>query len=50
LQQGGYATDPNYASKLVALADEMRSLTGNPTRMNSFKVVDAGPIASGGGA
>lgn len=27
LQQGGYATDPNYARKLVAVANEMRKLT-----------------------
>jgi flagellar protein FlgJ len=27
LQQGGYATDPNYARKLVAVANELRSLT-----------------------
>lgn len=27
LQQGGYATDPNYARKLVAVADELRTLT-----------------------
>jgi flagellar protein FlgJ len=28
LQQGGYATDPNYARKLVAVANELRGLTG----------------------
>jgi flagellar protein FlgJ len=28
LQKGGYATDPNYARKLVAVANELRSLTG----------------------
>lgn len=27
LQQGGYATDPNYARKLVAVANELRGLT-----------------------
>jgi flagellar protein FlgJ len=27
LQQGGYATDPNYARKLVAVANEVRTLT-----------------------
>ncbi|HVF16062.1 MAG TPA: flagellar assembly peptidoglycan hydrolase FlgJ [Steroidobacteraceae bacterium] len=27
LQQGGYATDPNYARKLVAVANELRSIT-----------------------
>ncbi len=28
LQQGGYATDPNYARKLVAVANEVRKLSG----------------------
>jgi flagellar protein FlgJ len=28
LQKGGYATDPNYARKLVAVANELRSLSG----------------------
>jgi flagellar protein FlgJ len=28
LQEGGYATDPNYAQKIVAVADEVRALTG----------------------
>jgi flagellar protein FlgJ len=27
LQQGGYATDPNYAAKIVAVAREMKGLT-----------------------
>lgn len=31
LQQGGYATDPNYARKLVAVANELRKLTGTST-------------------
>jgi flagellar protein FlgJ len=29
LQEGGYATDPNYAQKVVAVADEVRALTNN---------------------
>jgi flagellar protein FlgJ len=29
LQQGGYATDPNYARKVVAVADEVRALMVN---------------------
>lgn len=29
LQEGGYATDPNYARKIVAVADEVRALTNN---------------------
>jgi flagellar protein FlgJ len=28
LQQGGYATDPNYARKIVAVARELRELAG----------------------
>lgn len=27
LQRGGYATDPNYASKIVAVADQVRNVT-----------------------
>jgi flagellar protein FlgJ len=29
LQEGGYATDPNYAQKIVAVADEVRALTNS---------------------
>ncbi|HEY0685980.1 MAG TPA: flagellar assembly peptidoglycan hydrolase FlgJ [Steroidobacter sp.] len=29
LQEGGYATDPNYARKIVAVADEVRALTNS---------------------
>lgn len=29
LQKGGYATDPNYAQKVVAVADEVRAVTNN---------------------
>lgn len=50
LQRGGYATDPQYASKIVAVANEMRGLVHNTVRTNPFKVAAAGPIASGGGA
>jgi flagellum-specific peptidoglycan hydrolase FlgJ len=50
LQQGGYATDPHYASKIVAVVSEMRDLVHNAVRTNSFKVADARPIPSGGGA
>ena len=31
LQEGGYATDPNYARKLVAVANELRKVTGTST-------------------
>ena len=29
LQEGGYATDPNYAQKIVAVADEVRALSNS---------------------
>ena len=38
LQEGGYATDPDYARKVVAVADEVRSLTG------AFKSAAATPL------
>lgn len=50
LQQGGYATDPQYASKIVAVANEMRGLAADAARTNSFKVAGARPITSGAGA
>jgi len=42
LQQGGYATDPNYARKLVAVANELRSLTGNEARVARESPVETG--------
>lgn len=39
LQEGGYATDPNYAQKVVAVADEVRALTNN--RANDFAAEDS---------
>jgi len=45
LQQGGYATDPDYARKIVAIANEIRGAT----RAAPLKIADATPIASGGG-
>ena len=44
LQRGGYATDPDYARKLVAVAAEV----GNRTAAKSFKSVAAEPIAEQG--
>jgi len=44
LQRGGYATDPDYARKLVAIAAEV----GNRTAAKSFKSVAAQPIAEQG--
>jgi flagellar protein FlgJ len=37
LQQGGYATDPNYAQKIAAVASEVR------TRSDALKFAAAGP-------
>ncbi|HEY7641658.1 MAG TPA: flagellar assembly peptidoglycan hydrolase FlgJ [Steroidobacteraceae bacterium] len=37
LQQGGYATDPNYAQKIAAVADEVRA------RSDALKFADAMP-------
>jgi flagellar protein FlgJ len=49
LQRGGYATDPQYASKLAAVADQVaRRLPGWQTaaaNVNPFKSDDAPPIA-----
>src|SRR5690606_1285267 len=42
LQEGGYATDPNYAKKIVAVARELRELSANEPVKSSG---DA-PIAS----
>jgi flagellar protein FlgJ len=44
LQQGGYATDPQYASKLVRVANELRELT----TQNAFKFETSAPIAFDG--
>jgi flagellar protein FlgJ len=47
LQQGGYATDPNYAQKVVAVAAEVRSLTSSPAPNHapgSFKSAAAAPL------
>lgn len=38
LQDGGYATDPNYAQKIVAVADEVRALTAAHPRVASNNV------------
>jgi flagellar protein FlgJ len=41
LQQGGYATDPNYANKITAVAREVQSMTG-------LKFDRTRPISTGG--
>ena len=48
LQQGGYATDPNYAQKVVAIAAEVRSLTAG-TASEGLKTAAALPLHGGGG-
>jgi flagellar protein FlgJ len=44
LQRGGYATDPDYARKLVSVADEVRQRIA----ANTFKSVSAEPIPAQG--
>lgn len=49
LQEGGYATDPNYAQKIVAVADEVRALTNNPSSDDSLKFASLSPTTGGRG-
>lgn len=44
LQDGGYATDPQYARKLTAVANELRQLTG-PAGQAALNFTGARPIA-----
>lgn len=48
LQEGGYATDPNYAQKIVAVADEVRALT-NSSSDDSLKFASRSPTNGGSG-
>lgn len=48
LQDGGYATDPNYARKIVAVADEVRALT-NTSSDDSLKFAALSPTNGGSG-
>ncbi|MDY6944638.1 MAG: flagellar assembly peptidoglycan hydrolase FlgJ [Pseudomonadota bacterium] len=48
LQDGGYATDPNYARKIVAVAEEVRSLT-NRSSDDSLKFAALSPTTGGRG-
>ncbi|MBM0108309.1 flagellar assembly peptidoglycan hydrolase FlgJ [Steroidobacter sp. S1-65] len=50
LQAGGYATDPNYAQKIVAVADEVRALTNNVSSEHNLKFATLAPTngVSGG--
>jgi peptidoglycan hydrolase FlgJ len=45
LQRGGYATDPDYASKLTALAGQVQALVSGDGE-ESLKLASAEPIAS----
>jgi flagellar protein FlgJ len=49
LQEGGYATDPNYARKIVAVADEVRALTNNIASDPALKFADVTPTYGGRG-
>lgn len=49
LQEGGYATDPNYAQKIVGIADEVRALTSNSSSDNSLKFASVSPTNGGSG-
>jgi flagellar protein FlgJ len=48
LQQGGYATDPNYAQKIVAVADEVRALTHTSSEQ-TLKFAAVSPTNGGSG-
>jgi len=46
LQRGGYATDPNYARKIVAVADQVRDVTRRVDATNAaLKNVDIQPLS-----
>jgi flagellar protein FlgJ len=45
LQRGGYATDPEYANKIVAVANQVNAALGRPEVAASFKADHTGPIA-----
>jgi flagellar protein FlgJ len=45
LQNGGYATDPQYARKLTAVANELRQLTGSTGQASVLNFTGARPIA-----
>lgn len=49
LQDGGYATDPNYAQKIVAVAGEVRALSNEPTSADSLKFAALSPTTGGSG-
>jgi flagellum-specific peptidoglycan hydrolase FlgJ len=48
LQQGGYATDPDYADKIVSLAAQIEQLNSAATdgraTVNAFKSAPPGPL------
>jgi flagellar protein FlgJ len=50
LQQAGYATDPNYARKLTAVADTLSRTLASRGAPGPLKLADAGPITAGSSA
>src|SRR4029450_7656344 len=46
LQQGGYATDPQYANKLTAIVDQVTKRLTIAAAVSPFKSDDVTPIAS----
>lgn len=47
LQRAGYATDPQYASKLIALAGQLRRMTGELALQAATPATQNEPVASG---
>jgi flagellar protein FlgJ len=47
LQQGGYATDPNYADKLTSVASRLGALAPTHTGTAPLKVEDTRPLSTG---
>jgi len=50
LQRGGYATDPNYASKINAIARNVPAMAGAADNVTDLKLASAGPISIHTGA
>jgi flagellar protein FlgJ len=47
LQQGGYATDPNYADKLTSVASRLSALAPRVETSASLKLADTLPLSTG---
>ena len=50
LQRGGYATDPEYASKIAAVAHKVNSTVAADSSVTDLKLSDARPITGNTGA